>query len=93
MRLFFQERSLNFIANSISDLRQIKKIISRFLRLDDEIIEKFKNENIGCQGEKNGKKGGQEEKETTSEGKKNEIEKPVGETIEVFTTFFTIKKW
>jgi hypothetical protein len=29
----------------------------------------------------------------TSEGKKNEIEKPVEETIEVFTTFFTIKKW
>lgn len=25
--------------------------------------------------------------------KKNEIEKPVEETIEVFTTFFTIKKW
>jgi hypothetical protein len=33
------------------------------------------------------------EEKKTSEEKKNEIEKPVEETIEVFTTFFTIKKW
>lgn len=34
-----------------------RKVISRFLRLDDEIIQKFKNENIGCQGRRDGRRG------------------------------------